>query len=436
MKNPVNKNQVPVGIPFDFLKRMEKMLEDEYSAFLKTFYEEKNKSIRFNPKKYKIFKNIDYISSLFTSDFKRVSWDDLGYYYFGEQKDLTQHPYYHAGLYYLQEASAMAPVNFMPLSKGMKVLDLCSAPGGKTLQLSEFVGDEGLVVSNDISVSRQKATIRNIERFGLKNVIVSAENPEKISKFFEKYFDAILVDAPCSGEGIFTKDIKNALSWNSESPKNYSEIQKKLLNTVSGALKDGGFIMYSTCTFSEEENELVVRDFLNKNKDFELLPVKMSLNADTSGLLDGTVRLYPHRVEGLGHFFACLKKRGKDKFFVEEKISYVEAEFSNKLYLQPDLMGREKGIRILRSGLFLGEKTKHKFINSQAYAMSLDLNYNGNKLNLSIDEPDVHKYLKGETLIRKTPSGLTLIFVDSMPLGWASSDGVKLKNLYKKDWVV
>ncbi len=429
----MNQNNLPKHINPDFLDRMKSMLGEEYPDFLSHYGKNFPKSIRFNSKKISK-KILEKFSASLKNPLEKIEWDDLGFTYCGETSDLTDHPYYYAGLYYLQESSAMAPVNYMGLKKGMKVLDLCAAPGGKTLQIAQSIGDGGLLLSNDLSVSRQRATVRNIEKFGFKNVIVSAEPPEKLATRFQGFFDAILVDAPCSGEGIFLKDSKYALDWSKSHPVEYAERQLGILSDIKPALKEGGRIMYSTCTFSREENEGVIENFLSENQDFEIIPIDTSLSVETEGFLAGTNRFWPHRVKGLGHFFALLGKGGE--LHSCKNAFYKELIYSGKRYISQDLGSRGEGIRILRSGLLLGDAGPHKNHPSQALAMSMKPDEHfASVLNFNLGDDNIYRYLRGETLVLKSAPGLTLICVDSLPLGWGKSNGNKMKNLYKRDWI-
>ncbi len=456
-----------------FLNEMQRILQDEYADFLQALQQKPRRSIRFNPLRLKDF-------ALASSDFAKleaVPWSEYGYY-IADDFDASSHPYYAAGLYYLQEASAMAPVNNMPLKKGMKVLDLCSAPGGKTLQIASIIGEDGFLLSNDISVSRQRATLRNIEKFGLKNVLVSAENPEKIAKNYHNYFDAILVDAPCSGEGMFAKDKRTLDSWSADSNEIYSAKQLEILQTIKPALKQGGFIMYSTCTFSDKENEAVINKFLESDYLFKIKAIENDLLSDALASLQGAKRIMPHKQAGLGHFMALMQyvehschiyceddlqdakqvkdakdlAKAKSIFFdfaselgidlvsVLGERDYQNSKryklYSDKLYFITNLKLPEKSFRILRNGLLLGELKHDKFIPSQALAMVIPYTDIANKINLKSDDNNIKKYLRGEGLAIVADKGYILLYVDNLPLGWVLSDGKKLKNKLKRDWII
>ncbi len=473
-------------LPIKFENEMKALFASEYDDFIQAINKEYKKSIRFNPKKLFAFNTEVKLKKLesimgFNFSSSKVAWDKYAYYV-DNDVNLSSHPYYNAGLFYFQEASAMAPVNFIPLKEGMKVLDLCAAPGGKTLQISCMIGDKGVLLSNDISVSRQRASLRNIERFGLKNVFVSAESPEKIAKNYSNYFDAILVDAPCSGEGMFAKDKKTLLNWNEDSNELYAKKQLEILNTIKPALKTGGYIMYSTCTFSAKENEEVIKSFLTYNDDIELVDIESSLFTEGYSSMGYTKRILPHKHDGLGHFMALIKKKDVEisrednnskliNFTKEKKLAndlknaidiFIEFSrtlqidlmsvlgidisdapnyskfrlYSNKLYYITDLKIPEKSFRILRNGLLLGEIKHNKFIPSQAFAMTIPYSAITKKINFDSDDIKIYKYLKGEGLAIIQDKGYILLYVDELPLAWALSDGKKLKNKLKRDWIV
>ncbi len=455
-----------------FTDEMKRILQDEYADFLQALHKKTRRSIRFNPLR---LKDVDFASSQF-AQLESVKWSEYGYY-IDDDFEASFHPYYAAGLYYLQEASAMAPVNHMPLKKGMKVLDLCSAPGGKTLQIAGKIGEDGFLLSNDISVSRQRATLRNIEKFGLKNVFVSAESPEKIARNYHNYFDAILVDAPCSGEGMFAKDKRTLDNWTADSNDLYAQKQLEILQAIKPCLKEGGFLMYSTCTFSDKENEELINKFLATDYLFNMVAIENDLLSDSLPTLKGAKRIMPHKQHGLGHFMALMQyvehschiyceeelnglkqvkeskdlRKAKDIFFnfaseLGIDLATVLAEdyqtssrfqlYSDKLYFITELKIPEKSFRILRNGLLLGEIKHDKFIPSQALAMTISAQNIKKKIVLKFEDDNIKKYLRGEGLAIIVDRGYILLYVDNMPLGWVLSDGKKLKNKLKRDWII
>ena len=253
-------------LPEKYVNSMKELLADEFDSYMESFNEKRLYGLRVNTAKI----SVEDFMKICPFHIERIPWIPNGFYY-SENDKPAKHPYYFAGLYYLQEPSAMTPAYVLPVNKGDKVLDLCAAPGGKSTELGAKLSGTGLLVSNDISASRAKALVKNIEVFGIGNVVITCEYPEKLAAKFPEFFDKILVDAPCSGEGMFRKDNKLIKSWEQEGPEFYSPIQRGILNSAAAMLKEGGYILYSTCTFSRMENEDNIRDFLDRHSDFELV---------------------------------------------------------------------------------------------------------------------------------------------------------------------
>lgn len=453
-------------LPAAFLKSLETLLPvEEREAFLLSFDFKRERALSINRTK------VGKLSQELITDFGitgPVEWSPNSYYTSRDLSELTSSPYYAAGLFYLQEASATSPASYMGLSEGMRVLDLAAAPGGKTLQLATALGRGGLLLSNDISVSRQRATLRNVEKYGLSNVVVSADSPSKIAKLLPQSFDAILVDAPCSGEGMFAKDASYIEAWAEDAPRRYHELQLSILEDILPALRPGGFIMYSTCTFNELENEGTIGEFLRRHGDFSLEEIEVSPSISQGGL-PHTYRIWPHRARGLGHFFCKLRRVGDaGKLAAEEPGSgsrkrgsgqardmalklfrevgaprlYEELSgtheyelISDRLYAVSKLAPDLGGLRLLRNSLLLAEMTKGGFVPSQQLAMFMRADDSARALRLGRDSDLLRRYLLGETLLEKAEEGLVLICLDDYPLGFAKAGGNKLKNLYKKDWI-
>ncbi len=471
-----------LNLQSEFKENMKSLFKEEYEDFIQALNRPPQRSIRFNERKLlELDENHFVVKEL--KKLKKVPWQKNAYYLEDDSYFIDTNPYFMAGLYYYQEASAMSVANYIPIEKGMKVLDLCTAPGGKTLQLAETLGEDGFLLSNDISVSRQRASLRNIEKFGLKNVFVSAESPEKIAKNYSEYFDAILVDAPCSGEGMFAKDKKTLQEWSASSNEMYSKKQSDILDSIAPALKKDGYLMYSTCTFSEKENENIIADFLNKHIDFELINIDETLFTEGYFGLGYTKRILPHKQNGLGHFLALMKKtsstngnpakasnskkKGQNK--IDKKSNYskeyldiffdfcsnigldidavlnvdfkdidTQKRFKNyfeKLYFITDIDIPEKSFRTLRNGLFLGEIKHNKFIPSQHFAMAISNKHIKNKIVLSIGDINLEKYLRGESLSIPIDKGYFLIYLDNLSISWGLSDGRIIKNKFKRDWI-
>ena len=304
-------------LPKEFLTRMQEMLLDEYDAFLKSYECENKHSLRVNPLK----KNLLYEDKpCLPFSLEGVEWEENGYYYPQEEQP-GKHPYHEAGVYYIQEASAMAPVHYLEAQPGERILDLCAAPGGKSTQIAAALKGEGLLVCNEIHPARAKILSENIERMGISNALVLNETPSNLADRFESYFDRILVDAPCSGEGMFRKNEDACAEWSLENVKLCADRQDEILDAAAGMLKPGGRLVYSTCTFAPDENEGSISRFIYRHPEFFVVPVKqkggMSSGVqewvdDPAESIENSIRLWPHKIKGEGHFLAVLQKSGQD----------------------------------------------------------------------------------------------------------------------------
>ena len=482
-------------LPEKFIEEMKEMLGSESDAFFKSYESDYFRGMRCNNLKIppsEFEKKAPFIS-------EKVKWTDNGYYT-KEDDQPAKHPYYFAGLYYIQEPSAMLPAALLPVEPGDRVLDLCAAPGGKTTELGAKLKGEGLLVSNDISASRAKALVKNVELFGIKNAVVVSEAPDKLAERFEGYFDKILVDAPCSGEGMFRKVHSIAKNWEQYGSQYYADIQRQVLPSAVKMLKPGGMMVYSTCTFSKLEDEDSLSFILTNYPDMELVSeidfederyrgFSRGYGAET----DKAIRLFPHRINGEGHFAALLRKKaeGDTGFDVKDlslgtassntnadneenkdnnrfksvnrydnqtrakykKISDETFDFfenigfkidasklrvsEERLYMlstDPDVFNR---LRVLRTGLFLGEMKKGRFEPSQSLALALKISEYPNVLNLSVEDDRVVRYLKCESIDvenQEAKDGYCLIAVDGYPLGWGKIDKGRFKNKYLPSW--
>lgn len=307
-----------VQLPTAFVKRMEQLLGDEFEAFMAAYDHTPHAGIRVNTLKI----SVEAFKAISPFELRPIPWCDTGFYVpYGTKPGL--HPYYHAGLYYVQEPSAMSPVELLNVAQGEAVLDLCAAPGGKSTQIAAKLQGSGLLVTNDISADRTKALAKNVELYGVRNAVVLNESPDRIADAFPHFFDKILIDAPCSGEGMFRKDEDMAKQWENHSVDKCVVMQRDILRVAASMLSDGGRIVYSTCTFAPEENEGMIAEFLEAHPDFDVVPAP-SGTGFASGHpewvseavavghpeLRGTARLWPHLIEGEGHFIAVLQHQG------------------------------------------------------------------------------------------------------------------------------
>ncbi len=421
-----------INLPEKFKERMISQLGDGFEEFLSTYERPPYKAIRVNS--LKISK--DEFLKISPFELKEVAWEQNGFYV--EEEKVGSHPYHFAGLYYSQEPSAMSAAPLLEVKKGERVLDLCSAPGGKGTKLCEMTGGEGIVVLNEYVPSRAKILSQNVERMGVRNAVVLNETPERLAERFGSYFDKILVDAPCSGEGMFKKNEEEAISnWSEENVMACARRQRDILNSAKLMLKRGGRLLYSTCTFSLEEDEWQIRDFLNENKDFSLIKED---------------KIYPHKVKGEGHYIALLQKNGgeerdlkpiKSNILKNEEQLYRQFEekllsvkFDNlykvkdAIYSLPQNAFDFKGLNVLRAGVRLCEVVNGRIEPAHSLAACLKREEIKNYVSLSKDE--CVKYLKGETFSYNIKDGWCVVGVENYPLGMGKATKNLVKNHYPK----
>jgi len=443
-------------LPKEYVESMQMLLGDEFDSYLKSFDDKRVYGLRVNTSKI----SCEEFEKICPFDIKPIPWIKNGYFYDEDVKP-AKNPLYFAGLYYIQEPSAMTPANRLPIEKGDIVLDMCAAPGGKSTEIGAKLNRTGLLVTNDISNSRAKALLKNIEVFGIGSTLVINEDPRDLVDCYYESFDKIIIDAPCSGEGMFRKDSKLITAWEKNGPKFYNEIQRNIVQYAYKMLKPGGMIMYSTCTFSRLEDEDTIEFILNTFDDLELVDID-GYEGFSKGKFgyDKCVRIFPHKMEGEGHFLALLRKKGeKNDFCPSVKTKYklpkeVEEFFENVkinldvnrmfekngyLYLLPEKCLEFKKIRSMRTGLLLGEIKKNRFEPSQALAMYLKKEEYPYILDLSLDDERTKKYLKGETLMVSdkeicVDKGWILVCVLGYPLGFGKLANGVLKNKYLPGW--
>lgn len=435
-------------LPLAFEEKMRALLGAEYESFSASYDRPRNAGLRRNPLK------AGELSLPFCAD--GIPWEKNGYY-LQEGVRPGLHPYHDAGVYYLQEPSAMAPAVLLAPQPGERVLDLCAAPGGKTTQLAAAMQGCGLLVCNELNPKRARILSSNIERMGIENALVLNEHPAKLAERFPKYFDRVLVDAPCSGEGMFRKEEAAVTDWSQETVLMCAARQKEILTSAGQMLRPGGRLVYSTCTFSPEENEGVISTFLKENPEFSAEETSAPwfdrgrtewISQPAEGI-ENTFRLWPHKLRGEGHFAAVLRRReglGEGKalcaatkplpgeireFFKEYHISKDGSVifFGETCYLAPEGLPELRGLKVLRAGLKLGELRKGRFI--PAHALALWLKEFSNKADYPASSREIAAYLRGETLPGQQ-KGWTLVAVDGLNLGWAKGSEGVLKNHYPK----
>lgn len=459
-------------LPKSYVDAMKELLEGDYDAYIKSLDEKPYVGIRTNLLKL----TKEKLKEILDRDFKEIPWVKEGFYFEEEKgvlttpslsniekiKSISKNPYYFAGLYYIQEPSAMTPAMVAGIKPGDKVLDLCAAPGGKSTQAASYLQGEGLLVSNDFSASRVKALQKNIEVSGIDNVLIANEDPKNLSKVYIEYFDKIIVDAPCSGEGMFRRDSAVFRAYLGRGPEFFTGLQVSILNEAAKMLKPGGTLVYSTCTYSKVEDEGSLSEFLENHPDFNIDKIKPDFGFEESKTLPGTIRLFPHKIKGEGHFVARLKKddraieknenKTKDKKkrklpkLPEELLEFLgkikrdwdyERIFINKdyaYYLPKDAL-IDKSLHYIRTGLLLGEIKKNRFEPFQALAMNIKFDEWENPLNLSATDERVIKYLKGETIEADDEyMGIRLVCVDGFSLGFVKQNKKSCKNKYYQGW--
>ena len=478
-----------MNLPLAFEKRMKEMLCDDFPAFLSAYDKPNTPALRLNPMKIEA----DAEATLLPCLGHAVPWAKHGYYY-DPTHDIRpgKHPFHDAGVYYIQEASAMIPASLCPPQAGDKVLDLCAAPGGKSTQLAGYLRGTGLLVANEINPSRATILSQNMERLGISNGVVLNHAPHELAPHFPCFFDKIVVDAPCSGEGMFRKEEQALAMWSQDNVQMCAARQIDILDHAAEMLKPDGYLTYSTCTFAPEENEGVLLAFLQRHPEFEVIPPQnpMVLECLEKGLLDHgnpafvhapqaygeqieysvrhSVRLFPHHADGEGHFAALLhksadapmvqtssaKRNKKSKGRVVDNSSDVRSAialfedfakgvllhipkgipclFGEQLYLYPSAFDVPlEGLRILRCGLHLGTVKNKRFEPSHALALALCPQDVKQVKVIDSQSPEMSAYLHGDTLPHEG-NGWHLIVADTFPIGWGKASGGMMKNHYPK----
>ena len=474
-KAQFNINDKHSSLPKAFLREMEDLLGYEYQAFLDSYRDEKTSAIRVNTLKLPIesFKDL----GLFNIDFERdkISWAEEGYYLSGDVNP-GKNPLHDAGAYYIQEPSAMSVVGQTHVFEEDRVLDLCAAPGGKSTYILSRLNHKGLLVSNEINPSRIRALGENLERFGAVNSIITNSDSSNLLTFFKGFFDKIFIDAPCSGQGMFRKDDFAIEDWSKDKVDECVVIQRQLIRDAYQMLRAGGMIIYSTCTFTRQENEAIIEDFLGDYPDANLLDMD---------------RIWPHRDRGEGHFCARITKKAdkqgdqeaqdsdllafdKDshrdssresaKKSKKKQKSKAKSNRKNQEYLglyedfatdylidgglrkllESGLAVKEerlhyqpldydlRGLKVLRSGLFVGEFKKNRFEPAHSLAMALKPSDVKNTIDFANDSDEIRAYLRGESIGTGQSRGWVLVSVEGVSLGWGKESNGILKNKYPK----
>lgn len=469
-----------ISLPKEFTDRMKELLKEEWEDFEYSYMNNRYQSLRINRLKKGVIKenHSEILKKAGIDHIEKVEWADDGYYYENTAYP-GKHPFHEAGLYYIQEPSAMSAASLLKPIAGDIVLDLCAAPGGKSTQLAAYMEQKGLLISNEIHPARCKILSQNIERMAIANTIVTNEDSSSLAEKFPEFFDKILVDAPCSGEGMFRKNPQAIEEWSLDNIKLCAKRQSDILDNGASMLKNGGVIVYSTCTFSPEENEETIDAFIKRHKDFTV---------------EKQIRLFPHKHKGEGHFVALLKKNGsldnihqteyKDTKSMPESCfhsNYINSKsalnnkntknkkttekqpdkkqlvalkeftsktlnthmeqyilsgrlilFGDQLYMLPEASPGLNGLKVLRAGLHIGEFKKDRFEPSHALALFMDKNNVKNSEDIKLSDNRTEKYLKGETIETSIQKGWCLVCIEGYSIGWGKAAGGQLKNHYPK----
>ena len=441
-------------LPLEFKERMQTLLGEEYADFEKSLEKEPVRAFRVNTDKISLsdFEKINIFGT------EKIPYTENGFYLSLDKAG--NHPYHHAGMIYIQEPAAMAPAECLTIEPDWKILDMCAAPGGKSSQLRNKLSDKGILISNEIISSRCKILTGNMERLGFNNTATTCYDSKRISEIFPKTFDMIMVDAPCSGEGMFRKEPIAIEEWSVENVKRCAKRQLEILENAALCLKGGGYIVYATCTFSLEENEMVIDKFLENHPEFEILPVKESVRNHTSdGIsfegskeknLHFARRFYPHKSRGEGQFMALLhnKEMEFDSSFLRkpEKVEKSVFEFLDETLTEykkenvfvsddyafylPRHFDMKKGSPFMK-GINIGEVKKNYILPHHQFFSSLGKNFK-RKIELSPESEEMKKYLRGEEFETDMPNGWAVITTGGVALGGVKVVSGTAKNHYPK----
>ena len=422
-----------------FLDRMKGLLGDNFDAFLESLNNPIVKSIYVNENKISVkeFKKIVNFS------IEQIPYEKAGFYVDNDKKG--RHPLHHAGAFYMQEPSAMFTINSINFNGDEKVLDMCAAPGGKTIQIANRIPN-GVLVSNEIVKSRSEILFSNVERMGLKNVIVANDTPENIADAYGDTFDVCVVDAPCSGEGMFRRGDEVSNQWNENLDAMCAERQLEILSHADKTLKQGGKLIYSTCTYSKKENEDVVLEFL-KTHNYELININYPFSRGIG--LRETVRLYPHENKGEGQFVAVMVKKqyNNNSCYSSMKLTNSKitndfiktyttlncdcVEYKNHMYVIPCKELIKKHVNYVSIGVRLGKVESNRFEPHHNLFTAFGKDFKI-KFNLNFEDEKVTKYLKGETIDIDLTDGYGALIVNGCSLGGFKISKGKFKNYYPK----
>jgi len=443
-------------LPCEFESRMRDLLGEDFEAYARSLGETPVRAFRVNTEKISVG---DFLQ-LCTFAGQRIPYSETGFYL--EREWIGNHPYHHAGMIYVQEPGAMAPAECVDIPPDAWALDMCAAPGGKSSQIRGKLGPDGVLVSNEIIASRCRILTGNMERLGVHNTVVTCMDTDRLARTFPGMFDFIMVDAPCSGEGMFRKDDGAIDEWSPELVQMCARRQREILENARRLLRPGGTIVYATCTFSLEENEMVVDAFLADHAEFTLLPVRESVRASTEDGIsfDGcrcqnlsyARRFYPHKNRGEGQFMAVLRHGGVpgvreipgkraarkpdpavkaflDDTLVQYEVDHVLLYGDTPVYFTPDFPVPAGAA--FCCGVTVGEVRKNYIQPHHQFFMAMGKDFR-RKIELRLDSPELAAYLRGEEIPASCENGWAVVTVDGCTVGGAKVTGGRAKNHYPK----
>lgn len=432
----------------EFLFRIKSLLGDDFDEFLKFYENENYKGLRVNTLKC----SAEKLKTLVDFELVNTPFCKEGFYIPSDVTSLGNSPLHHCGAFYIQEPSATSAVEMLGVEKNDFVLDLCAAPGGKSTQIGAKLQGTGLLWSNEIVRNRANILLSNIERMGISNAVVSNCHPDILCNELQGRFDKVLVDAPCSGEGMFRKNSDAQNEWSVEHVKSCAQRQLMILNSAKNALKEGGVMVYSTCTFSQEENEGVITQFLSENPDFELEDAGIDFGRKT---LEYACRIFPMD-GGEGHFAARLRKKGesygsiipyKNNQKIDDKVwdfydsLFVDRPFGDnltlvgeKIIILPENYNRNiKNTGIIRAGIILGEIVKNRIEPHHSVFMAAQKNECRSAVDFDLTSDEIQKFLHGEEIaVPSEVKGYTAVCVNEITVGFGKASNGRLKNKYPK----
>lgn len=423
-----------IALPRPFTERMARQLGNELPDFLRALEEKPVRGIRMNPEK-------PFIGMETFTGGEKIPWAEYGYY-LDTESSAGATVYHEAGAFYLQEPAAMLPAEVLDPKPGERILDLCAAPGGKSTQIGLKMKGKGLLVCNEPVPKRVQILSRNMERMGIPNSVVTSAYPEQFPSAWDGVFDGVLVDAPCSGEGMFRRDLQTRTEWTPETAAGCAKRQLEILEQAARMVRCGGRLVYSTCTYNPEENEETVYRFLHAHPEFEPEPFRLE-GADGA---NGMLLCLPHRMKGEGQFTALLRKKGapgsvrlslpfapagrKETALLQEMIPGIpeaNRKIGNTLISIPE-SPELKGIRVIRAGLQIAEIRGKNPVPDHAAALNTR---NGSIQAMELTAAEAVKYIAGEE-IPGDGKGWILIKFSGLVLGWGKGSGGTVKNHYPK----